>query len=63
LSLGDTLGRLLRFLGSLLPRDVFGWGVLAVVAAFVFLVAGARRSLRPGRQSRPGRAWPGSIGR
>jgi hypothetical protein len=63
LSLGDTLGRLLRFLVSLLPRDVFGWGVLAVVAAFVFLVAGARRSLRPGRLSRPGRAWPGSIGR
>jgi hypothetical protein len=53
-SLGGSLGRLLRILGSLLPRDVFGWGVLGVIAAFVFLVAGARRSLRPGRHSRPG---------
>jgi hypothetical protein len=62
-SLGGSLARLLRFLGSLLPRDVFGWGVLAVVSAFVFLVAGARRSLRPDRHSRPGHVSPGAIGR
>jgi hypothetical protein len=62
-SLSGTLGRLLRFLGSLLPRDAFGWGVLAVIAAFVLLVAGARRSLRPDPRPRAARAWPGPIGR
>lgn len=62
-SLAGSLGRLLRFLGSLLPRDAFGWGVLAVIAAFVLLVAGARRSLRPDRQSRRRHAWRGATGR
>ena len=33
------------FLDSLLPRDAFGWGLLTVIAAFVLLGAGARRSL------------------
>ena len=45
IGLGGALGRLLRFLGSLLPRDAFGWGLLTVIAAFVLLAAGARRSL------------------
>jgi len=44
-SLSGSLGRLLRFLDPLLPREAFGWGVLTVIAAFVMLAAGARRSL------------------
>ena len=40
-----AVGRLLRSAEGHLPRDAFGWGVLAVVAAFVLLAAGARRSL------------------
>ncbi len=44
-SLSSLLGRALRFLGLHLPTDAFGWGVLTVVAAFVLLAAGARRSL------------------
>jgi hypothetical protein len=62
-SLGGWLGRPLRFLVSLLPRDVIGWGVLAVIAAFVLLVAGARRSLRPEPPPRPARGGPGPVGR
>jgi hypothetical protein len=62
-SLGDTLGRLRRLLGWLVPRDAFGWGVLAVIAAFVLLVAGARRSLRPVLRPRHARGWPGPAGR
>jgi hypothetical protein len=44
-SLSTGLGRAVRFLDSLLPRDAFGWGLLTVIAAFVLLAAGARRSL------------------
>ena len=44
-SLSGVTGRLLRLLGSILPRDGFGWGTLTVIAAFVLLAAGARRSL------------------
>jgi len=40
--LSDALGRLLD---AIVPRDAFGWGVLTVIAAFVLLGAGARRSL------------------
>jgi hypothetical protein len=35
-----------RWLDSATPRDPFGWGVLTVVAAFVLLGAGVRRSLQ-----------------
>jgi hypothetical protein len=47
----SLLGRVLRWLGSALPSDAFEWGATTVVAAFVLLVAGARRSLAgaPGR--------------
>ncbi len=45
--LSSLVGRTLRWVGSHLPADAFGWGVLAVVAAFVLLAAGARRSLAP----------------
>lgn len=62
-SVWRALGRVLRFIDSLLPRDAFGWGVLAVIAAFVLLVAGARRSLRPDAPPRPARGWPGPVGR
>jgi len=50
-NLSSLLGRALRFLDSLLPRDAFGWGLLTVIAAFVLLAAGVRRSLggEPGR--------------
>jgi len=44
-SLWHVLGRVLAFVDARRPRDAFGWGVLAVVAAFVLLAAGARRSL------------------
>jgi hypothetical protein len=48
--------RLLRTIGTLVPRDAFGWGTLTVLAAFVFLAAAVRRSLglggRPGPRSR-----------
>jgi hypothetical protein len=40
-----ALGRGLRLVAGHLPRDAFGWGVLAVVAAFVLLAAAARQSL------------------
>jgi hypothetical protein len=43
--LAEALGRVVRLLDRARPRDAFGWGVLSVVAAFVLLVAGARRSL------------------
>jgi hypothetical protein len=46
-SVADLLGWGLRFVASVLPRDAFGGGLLAVIAAFVLLGAGARRSLRP----------------
>jgi hypothetical protein len=62
-SVWRALGRVLRLIDSLLPRDAFGWGVLAVIAAFVLLVAGARRSLRPDARPRPARGWPGPVGR
>jgi hypothetical protein len=45
-SLFRMLGRALGVFESHLPKDAFGWGILTVVAAFVFLAAGARRSLR-----------------
>lgn len=47
-----AIGRLLRLIGSLLPRDAFGWGLLTVIAAFVLLGAGARRSVE-GEPRRP----------
>jgi hypothetical protein len=53
--LADALGRLLDLVGSLVPKDVFGWGVLTVIAAFVLLAAGARRSLVCGPRG-PGRS-------
>jgi hypothetical protein len=47
--LSELIGRLLRLVEFALPRDAFGGGLLAVIAAFVLLGAGARRSLkRPG---------------
>jgi hypothetical protein len=45
---------LARRLASALPRDGFGWGALALIAAFALLGAGARRSLQ-GEPARPGR--------
>jgi len=55
--LGSTALRivdaLVRTLASALPRDGFGWGALALIAAFTLLGAGARRSL----QGEP--TWPG----
>ena len=48
-----------------MPRDAFGWGALTVIAAFVLLAAGARRSLEgelrgrggdPGPSARDGRS-------
>jgi hypothetical protein len=38
----DALGRALQ---GAIPRDAFGWGAIALIAAFVLLAAGARRSL------------------
>ncbi|MGE5125504.1 MAG: hypothetical protein ACM3PV_04385, partial [Betaproteobacteria bacterium] len=49
--LADALARALRRLAFLVPPDGFGWGVLTVIAAFVFLAAGARRSLFGHRRS------------
>jgi hypothetical protein len=47
--LGPHAGRLARamarWLAVSVPRDRFGWGALTVIAAFVLLAAGARRSL------------------
>ena len=51
--LSGMVGRLLRLVDSLLPRDAFGWGVLTVIAAFVLLAAGARRSLDAGPRRPP----------
>jgi hypothetical protein len=52
--LADLLDRTLHQLAFLLPPDGFRWGVLTVIAAFVFLGAGARRSLFGDRHSTPG---------
>jgi hypothetical protein len=49
--LADALARALRRLAFLVPPDGFGWGVLTVIAAYVFLAAGARRSLFGSRRS------------
>ncbi len=63
--LGQSTFRILAAFGHTLhgamPRDAFGWGALALIAAFALLAAGARRSLqgelrRPGR--RPGARTP-----
>jgi hypothetical protein len=47
--LGQATFRILAALGRALhgamPRDAFGWGALALIASFVLLAAGARRSL------------------
>ncbi len=48
-ALGEGLSRLLRLLDRVRPRGAFGWGVVGVVAAFVLLAAGARRSLGSAR--------------
>jgi hypothetical protein len=74
--LGSTTLRLIEALGrafaSAVPRDGFGWGALALIAAFTLLGAGARRSLNgeprwpghaPGmRARRPAEDAPGSTG-
>jgi hypothetical protein len=42
----DRLARALaRLLSESFPRERYGWGVVTVIAAFVLLAAGARRSL------------------
>ncbi len=46
--------RVLEPLAMHRPRGAFGWGVLAVIAAFVLLVAGARRSLAATAEGRRG---------
>jgi hypothetical protein len=50
--LGQATFRILAALGrtldSALPHDAFGWGALALIAAFVLLAAGVRRSLEAG---------------
>jgi hypothetical protein len=53
--LWHVVGRVLAFVDAHRPRDAFGWGVLAVIAAFVLLAAGARRSLadKPGAPRQP----------
>ena len=43
--LSSLLAKAFRSLDSALPRDAFGWGLLTVIAAFVLLAAGVRRSL------------------
>ncbi len=52
---------IVRILSESLPRDRFGWGALTVIAAFVLLAAGARRSLqgepRWPERFRTGREW------
>jgi hypothetical protein len=55
-SVPRAIDDLARLLASLLPRDSFGWGALTVIAAFVLLAAGARRSvaLDPRRPSGAG---------
>lgn len=40
-----------------LPRDAYGWGAVAVIAAFVLLATGARRSLGSG-DCGPLDSWP-----
>lgn len=47
---------LVRTLADSLPRDRYGWGVLTVIASFVLLAAGARRSLQ-GAPRWPHRLW------
>jgi hypothetical protein len=46
---GPLAGRLVKSLAGIvfeaMPRERYGWGVLTVIAAFVLLAAGARRSL------------------
>ena len=44
-----------RWLAVSVPRDRFGWGALTVIAAFVLLAAGARRSLHGEPR------WPGRL--
>jgi len=62
-TLWRALGRVLAFVDAHRPRDAFGWGVVAVIAAFVLLAAGARRSLggMRGNLRRPG-ASQGLVG-
>ena len=61
--LSEMIGSLLRFVDTLVPRDAFGTGILAVIVAFVLLGAGARHSLRPSGPpsaspaGRPRRGW------
>jgi len=52
-SVWRALSRVLLFVDAHRPRDAFGWGVLAVVAAFVLLAAGARRSLAEAPKAPP----------
>jgi hypothetical protein len=62
-----SASRLVRFLGSLLPRDACGWGIFAVIGAFVLLAEGARHSLgieppRPRRRAPASPPAAGSVG-
>jgi hypothetical protein len=41
----DVLKALLHYLDRAIPRDIFGWGTLVVIASFVLLAVGFRRSL------------------
>jgi hypothetical protein len=50
--LWHALNRVLAFIDEHLPGDEFGWGVVAVIAAFVLLAAGARRSVADARTPR-----------
>jgi hypothetical protein len=47
------LKAVLRLLDAATPRDTFGWGSLIVIAAFVLLAAGVRRSLSVDEQRPP----------
>ncbi len=51
-SIADSVEALARLVARLLPRNVLGWGLSGVVAAFVSLALGAWRSLR-GEGHRP----------
>jgi hypothetical protein len=61
--LGSSTKRLVdvlrRSLSAAIPRDIFGWGVLTVIAAFVLLAAGIRRSLLG--QADPPKEEPGLL--
>lgn len=51
--IADATAALRRLVGRLAPGGALGWGVSAIVASFVLLAAGARRSLGGGFGRRP----------